>query len=161
MPGRIWEFLCSVVSNVAQWASNLIDTAKTEIPNFISSVVEFISDLPDKFLEIGGNIVKGLWDGICAMGNWIKNKVKDFFGGIVDGVKGVLGIASPSKVFKGIGGFMAEGLGEGFETEMDSVSSQIKNAIPTEFDLNTSTNVSSSVKGSLSFPRRLSDYIWR
>ena len=49
------------------------------------------------------NIVKGLWEGIKSMASWLASKVKDFFSGIVKSAKKALGIASPSKVFAGIG----------------------------------------------------------
>ena len=55
------------------------------------------------------------------MGSWIKEKVSGFFGGIVDNVKGVLGIHSPSRVFAGIGENMALGLGEGWGNEYGDV----------------------------------------
>lgn len=79
-------------------------------------------------------IVEGLWQGIQAMGSWIKEKVSGFFGGIVNGVKGLLGIHSPSKVFADIGDNMALGLGEGFGNSISSVTKDIEKSIPTEFD---------------------------
>lgn len=65
--------------------------------------------------DIGSAIVKGIWEGIKAAGRWFRDSVNGFFKGIVDGVKGVLGIHSPSRVFKQIGGYMMEGLSEGVE----------------------------------------------
>ena len=65
------------------------------------------------------------------MASWLKDKVTDFMGGIVDGVKSVLGIHSPSKVFAGIGENMALGLGQGFDRTMQSVGANIQDAIPT------------------------------
>ena len=65
------------------------------------------------------------------MASWLKDKVTDFMGGIVDGIKSVLGIHSPSKVFAGIGENMALGLGQGFDRTMQSVGANIQDAIPT------------------------------
>ena len=59
------------------------------------------------------------------MGDWLWNNVKGFFNGIVDGVKGILGIHSPSKVFAGIGENMALGLGEGWNDEFDAVKKSV------------------------------------
>ena len=50
---------------------------------------------------------------------------------LVDTVKSNLGIHSPSRVFAGIGENMALGLGKGFQAEMQSVSANIQDAIPT------------------------------
>ena len=46
-------------------------------------------------------------------------------------VESMLGIHSPSRVFAKIGGYMAEGMGVGFEKEMNTVRRQMENAIPT------------------------------
>ena len=89
-----------------------------------------MDSLPD-IIEVGKDIVRGLWEGIKAMASWIGEKVSGFVGGLVDGVKGVLGIHSPSRVFAGIGQNMALGLGQGFEKQMQSVTAGIQNAIPT------------------------------
>ena len=53
------------------------------------------------------------------------------FRSIVDGVKDLLGIKSPSKVFAGIGEYMAQGLGSGFTNEMKAINRDIQGAIPT------------------------------
>lgn len=50
---------------------------------------------------------------------------------LVDTVKSNLGIHSPSTVFAGIGENMALGLGKGFTAEMQGVSANIQDAIPT------------------------------
>lgn len=52
-------------------------------------------------------------------------------------MKKILGIASPSKVFAGIGGFMAEGLGEGFDDQFKSVKKDIEGNM--SFDAGTIT----------------------
>lgn len=115
------------------------------IPQIIGAIINGLGDAVGSVLEIGKNIIKGLWDGIVSMGSWISEKVTDFFSGIVDGVKGFLGIASPSKVFSGIGDNMALGLGEGFEKAMKGVDKDIQNAIPTDFDLNLESTVNGNV----------------
>ena len=45
-------------------------------------------------------------------------------------------------MFANLGGFMAEGLGEGFGDEMKDVSKSMKNAIPSDFDLDMNGTVS-------------------
>ena len=90
--------------------------------------------------DIGSAIVKGIWEGIKAAGRWFRDSVNGFFKGIVDGVKGVLGIRSPSRVFKQIGGYMMEGLGEGVEDgatdamrKTDAVAQALANAVEDVF----------------------------
>lgn len=91
------------------------------IPQIIAAIVKGLAAGTSQILEVGKNIVRGIWQGISAMGGWIREKVTGFFNGIVDGVKGILGIHSPSKVFAGIGENMALGLGEGWNDEFGAV----------------------------------------
>ena len=95
------------------------------IPQIIAAIVKGLAAGTSQILEIGKNIVRGIWNGISAMGGWIREKVTGFFNGIVDGVKGILGIHSPSKVFAGIGENMALGLGEGWNGEFDAVKKSV------------------------------------
>lgn len=65
--------------------------------------------------EIGGAIVRGVWEGMKGMAKWFGEQVKGFFEGMVNGAKKVLGIRSPSRVFKQIGRFTMEGLSIGID----------------------------------------------
>jgi hypothetical protein len=53
----------------------------------------------------------------------------------VDQICDFFGIDSPSKVFAGIGRNMGEGIGVGFVDAMGQVSRDMRNAIPTGFDM--------------------------
>lgn len=126
-----------LIAALANGLIRAIPNLESKIPQIISSIVKgLISGIPAIF-DVGKNIVEGLWNGIKNMGSWVSGKVKDFFGGIVGGVKDFLGIHSPSKVFAGIGGFMAEGLGEGFDDQFKSVKKDIENSM--NFDAGTIT----------------------
>lgn len=126
-----------LIAALANGLIRAIPNLVSKIPQIISSIVKgLISGIPAIF-DVGKDIVEGLWHGIKNMGSWVSGKVKDFFGGIVGGVKDFLGIHSPSKVFAGIGGFMAEGLGEGFDDQFKSVKKDIENSM--DFDAGTIT----------------------
>ncbi len=114
-----------------------------KLPQLITSVIRGLNDGFMRIDEIGKNIVIGIWNGIAKMGDWLWDQVSSFFSGIVNGVKKLLGIASPSKVFAGIGGFMAEGLGEGFDDQFKSVKENIEKSMNFD-DANASINVSSN-----------------
>lgn len=116
-----------------------------KVPQIIYTIVKsLVRGIPD-IMNVGKDLIRGLWNGIKSMGDWLWSCVKGFFGGIVDGVKNFLGIHSPSKVFAGIGGFMAEGLGEGFDDQFKSVKKDIESSM--NFDAaNASINVSSNIQ---------------
>lgn len=121
------QLIVSLVKGLAQNLPELLRGTLALVDTIISA---FLDSLPD-IIEVGKDIVRGLWEGIKAMASWIGEKVSNFVGGLVDGVKGVLGIHSPSRVFAGIGQNMALGLGQGFEKQMQSVTAGIQDAIPT------------------------------
>lgn len=110
------------------------------IPDIVMVIPQLIRSIVDTFLSfdwgsIGKNIVEGIKNGFVNMWNSFKQTVENVFTGLVDGVKSFLGIASPSKVFAGIGGYMAEGLGQGFDKEFSSV----KRGIQSQLDFGTMT----------------------
>lgn len=119
-----------VVSLVKGLAQNLPELLRGVLALVDAIIDSFLDALPD-IIEVGKDIVRGVWEGIKSMAAWIGEKISDFFGGIVDGVKGMLGIHSPSRVFAGIGENMALGLGQGFASEMKSIGAGIQSAIPT------------------------------
>lgn len=98
------------------------------IPQIITCLVEGLGAGIVQIAEVGKNLIRGLWNGISDMAQWIYNKIKGFGEGIVNQLKSFFGIASPSKVFAEIGEYCAEGLGVGFEDEMDSVTDDMEDA---------------------------------
>lgn len=92
----------------------------------IGTLVSGMSQLFSRITDVGKNIVSGLWNGIKEKWSWLKDQFTGLVNGLVGGVKNVLGIHSPSRVFAGIGGFMAQGLGEGWEDEFPSIRNAIK-----------------------------------
>ena len=121
------QMVLALVKGLAQNLPQLVQGALNMIDTIAGALYDALPDI----IEVGKNIVRGLWEGIKAMASWIGEKISGFVGGLVDGVKGVLGIHSPSKVFAGIGENMALGLGQGFEKQMQSVTAGIQDAIPT------------------------------
>lgn len=135
LPGKIWEQLVAALGRVKEWGNNLISWARSTLPGVISNIVSFFRELPGKLLEIGKDIVRGLWNGISSMAGWIRDKVSDFVGGIVSGVKGVLGIRSPSAVFADIGENLSLGLAEGIKGAKAAVDSALSGLISPQINV--------------------------
>lgn len=119
------QMVIALVKGLAQNLPQLV----TGVLNMAATIIKTLVDSIPDVIEVGKDIVRGVWDGIKAMGSWIKEKVSGFFGGIVDNVKGVLGIHSPSRVFAGIGENMALGLGEGWDNEYGTIKRGITNGL--------------------------------
>lgn len=119
--------------------SKMLNAGKDLLNKVKEGIVSGINGL----LNVGTNIVQGLWNGISNAKDWIFEKIKGFGKAVLDKIKGVFGIHSPSTVFRDqIGKNLALGLGEGFEDEMRNVTNEMQNSIPTDFntDLNVGTN---------------------
>lgn len=86
--------------------------------------------------EIGENLIKGLWNGINSPKDWLIEKIGGFTDGVVETFKNFFGIESPSTVFRDeVGAYLAQGIGVGFEEEMDKVSKDMEDVLPTSFDV--------------------------
>ena len=101
-------------------------TAK--IPQIIQSILTTINGFVSQFTAAGEEMVRGIWQGFQNMSGWLESKVRSMMRKIVAAVEAEMQIASPSKVFAGIGAYMAEGLGEGFAREMQNVEKTIRRA---------------------------------
>ena len=100
-----------------------------KIPEIIKSVVNSFKSRSGEFSGIGRDIVNGIWSGIKSMISTFTANVKNFFSGIVNSVKQTLGIRSPSRVFAEIGGFMAEGVSQGWENQFEDVRKDINKSL--------------------------------
>lgn len=119
------ELLVALIKNLPQ----IIATIITAVPEIVSSIVGAFAGLAGEIVEIGADIVSGIWDGICSMAGWIKDKVTGFFSGIVDGVKDLLGIHSPSKVFSDIGNNTVEGYADGVDDGASTNKKRVLNTV--------------------------------
>lgn len=127
LPDKVWAQLLNALNKVKKWGSDLINTAKTEIPKFTKNVVDEIGKLPGKMLEIGKNIVHGIWNGITGAASWLGGKISGFVSGIVDGFKEGFNIHSPSRVMANeIGRFLPPGITVGMDKAMPAALQDIK-----------------------------------
>jgi tape measure domain-containing protein len=66
-------------------------------------------------LDAGRMMIEGLWNGIRDAWPWLADLLTGWWNGFIAWIKGILGIASPSKVFQDIGDFLVQGLRLGLE----------------------------------------------
>lgn len=131
LPGRIASFLGNVISNLGSWAGQMASKGAEGARRMFASVVDGLASLPGRVISIGSDIVKGLWNGINDMVGWIGDKIKGFGDSVLNGLKSFFGIASPSKLMRDkVGKYIAQGIGEGFESEMGNVTRQMQDAMP-------------------------------
>lgn len=113
-----WEILVEIGNGIVAAIGELL----SPITSVVQAIVDGFTDSAQSFLDIGKNIVEGVWDGISGAASWLQEKVSGFFSGIVSGIKGILGIGSPSRVMATeVGLPMAQGIGVGIRNGEKSV----------------------------------------
>lgn len=109
----IWD---AIVADVTGQATSLWSA----VTGMWDSVVSFFKSF--SLFDIGKNIIQGLIDGVLNMKDMAVNTIKDIASGITDGIKGFLGIHSPSRVMMEVGYWTGEGLAQGIDSTGDTVS---------------------------------------
>lgn len=138
MIGRIIQAAGRLISELAIGLIQAIPKLLANIPQIINSIAKGLLNGIADLRDVGKNLLKGLWEGMSGIKDWLWDKVKGMLNGLTDKIKGFFGIHSPSTLFKNeIGENLALGLGEGFTDTMKNVSDDMQNSIPTEFDMNT------------------------
>lgn len=81
--------------------------------------------------DVGRNLIEGLWNGIGSMGQWVISKIKGLGKSILNAVKGIFGVHSPSTEFAWVGKMNMVGLKEG----MENMQPDLQKTINGMFDL--------------------------
>lgn len=144
LPAKVWVWLTDVLSRVTTWGTNLVSKAKTAASNLVTTIVDGIKGLPEDVKSVGSDLVKGLWNGISDMAEWVYGKISGFGSGVLNKLKSFFGIESPSKVMRDeVGRYIAEGIGVGIEENADNPIGALKNLskdmAAQDFDFNGAT----------------------
>lgn len=79
-------------------------------------------------VNVGKNLVQGLWNGIQNAKSWLLGKIKSWCGSILNGIKAFFGIHSPSTVMRDeVGLMITKGLAEGIEDGRSEVQKVMDN----------------------------------
>ena len=84
-----------------------------KVKNFFGKALEWLRNLFSKFVEVGKNLVKGLWNGITGAAKAVGDGIKTLGTNLVNGVKSFFGIHSPSTVMAQLGEYMSLGFANG------------------------------------------------
>lgn len=117
------------------WFRNGVNALFNGIKTAFTSVVDWFKELPSKVVSVGGDLVKGIWNGISNGYTWITGKIKEWCGNVVDKIKGFFGIHSPSKVMADeVGKYLMQGVGVGMDDD-DSAEKSMKSKVKSILDI--------------------------
>ena len=126
LPQNIYDEIIKIKERITDWGDKTIDFFKVTVPTIVSNVVSFFSDLPKQIMEVGENVIRGLWEGMNNMTKWIGDNIKNFVNGVIRGFKDGFDEHSPSKIAFKIGDFFTVGLGNGLVDKFDDVYADVQ-----------------------------------
>ena len=108
--------ITDAISSVTETAKKILSAIKSAFKNF-------------SLFDIGKNLIQGLIDGVNNMIETAKNAVANVGNAVIDKVKNVLGIHSPSTVFAEIGGYIDQGLANGITAAVSYVTTAMQGVV--------------------------------
>ena len=155
------ELFVSLIENLP---TIIVEIVKA-VPQIIAGIVQAFGSMMGKIVEVGGNIVKGLWQGIQQLASWLWNKVSGWISSIWDGICDFFGIHSPSDEMGWVGEMLVKGLAGSLDANgkeavsaaermagdingvMGELADEMQTAIPTNFHVDGTANVTGNAAG--------------
>ena len=127
------QIVQALVRGFLELAVRLKETGTKLMEKLKEGLTSMLSNLVSAAKDLGKNIVDGIWNGISAGWDWLKEKVGGLATGLFDAAKSALGISSPSKKFRYLGEMCVAGFDDGIEDLMDggSLGAAINNTLGT------------------------------
>ena len=129
LPGRIAGFLGGVISSVASWVGQMASNASNAASRFASNLISGLQSIPGRVVSIGSQIIQGMVDGVVGAAQSLIDAVGGAVSDAIGWAKGLLGIASPSKVFREIGQFTMQGAALGVEDDAPALARSTEDAM--------------------------------
>lgn len=129
LPDRVLGFLNSVITNVLNFVSQMGKHAANAATKFAHSLINGLASIPERVASIGSNIIQGMVNGVTGAAGKLIDAVKDAVGNAIEGAKNLLGIHSPSRVFRKIGQYTMQGAALGVDDDADLLLQSTDNAM--------------------------------
>lgn len=111
----------TVVSTVTTAGSNIVNAVTTAFSGAVEGARNFISGA----IDVGANLITGFVDGVKNFAGNLINAVGDAVSGAIDWAKNLLGIHSPSRVFKQFGIYTDQGFIDGVDSKAGNVAKSV------------------------------------
>lgn len=139
LPGNIASWLSGVISTVVGWVSRFASNATSAASRFASNLIDGLASIPGRVASIGSDIIQGMVNGVKSAAGRLIDSVKGAVDDAINGAKNLLGIHSPSRVFRKIGQYTMQGAALGVDDDADvllrSTDSAMRGMISTAQDV--------------------------
>ncbi len=122
LPGivaRMAEVLVGAMPTILNAALDMLGGILKAIPRVLTSAVGAMQG-------VGRSLVQGLWNGISNVTSWVLDKIRGFGSAILNGIKGIFGIHSPSTEMAWMGRMLDEGLAQGIDRNRQGVAAAME-----------------------------------
>ena len=134
---------------IIAWWTGLWTTVRTGVTSAWNGIVSWLGGIGGRILDafsgagqwlvsIGRNILDGLMGGLRAGWDAVVGWIQGLGGGIIDTFASILGIRSPSLVFRMFGRNIVEGLGLGIDDEAGTIGPRVEGLVtvpdPDDYD---------------------------
>ena len=122
LPGivaRMAGVLVGAMPTILNAALDMLGGILKAIPRVLTSAVGAMRG-------VGKSLVEGLWNGISNVTSWVLDKIRGFGSAILDGIKGIFGIHSPSTEMAWMGQMLDEGLAQGIDRNRQGVAAAME-----------------------------------
>jgi len=123
------EIVIALASGLVSNAGHII----AAVPRLVETIVRGFLACVKSYWNIGKSIVDGIRQGVTEQWQRLKSDVSHLFTGLVDWIKKLLGIHSPSRVFADIGQNMAAGIGDGWASTIGDINRQIGESLQPQY----------------------------
>lgn len=128
LPGNVANFLGQVIGRVGSWVGEMASNAANAASNFGSSLISGLSSIPGRVYSIGSQIIQGIANGISGAAGTVISAITGAVDGAINTAKSLLGIHSPSRVFRDMFGYVMEGAALGIDDNADLPVRSMKSA---------------------------------
>lgn len=139
LPGNMASWLAGVISTVAGWVSQFVSNATSAASQFASNLIDGLASIPGQVTSIGSNIIQGMVNGVTGAAGRLIDSVKGAVDDAIGAAKNLLGIASPSRVFRKIGQYTMQGAALGVDDDanllLQSTDDAMRGMISTAQDI--------------------------
>lgn len=129
LPGNIASWLSGVISTVVGWVSQFAHNATSAASQFASNLINGLASIPGQVTSIGSNIIQGMVNGVTGAASRLIDSVKGAVDDAINAAKNLLGIHSPSRVFRKIGQYTMRGAALGVDDDADVLLRSTDNAM--------------------------------
>lgn len=127
MVSSVINFVKNLGTNFVNIISNMKNNVLNKMNEIKDGLINKVKSLPEEFTSIGKDIINGLIKGISAMTANAIESITGVVDGVVNTAKKLLGIHSPSRVFKQIGLWTGEGMVIGLDESSPKVNQAMEN----------------------------------